>query len=215
MLLCSLCRSPFVYQSLSTEQLNAKYNRSIIQYTITYNTQCSTYVHAGYPPSCQLCMLCVRSRSARMQLFRIYSVPEQFRNVLNLEYHSLPASTISDNLFSRSEKLLCVDYCCFHNESYIFFIMLLLGRSRFYHAALASIMSLSLLLDPLSSIRSRGGWAHNHLTGHSSYRRQFSDVFKVFKIYTRLGGGRDFCDSSFPKKNYLLENTAISYNIRI
>ncbi len=38
-LLCSLRRSPFVNKSLSTEQLNAKYNCLIIQYTITYDTQ--------------------------------------------------------------------------------------------------------------------------------------------------------------------------------
>ncbi len=84
----SLFSSPisFVNKSLSTEQLNAKYNRLIIQYTISYDTQCCTYVHAGYPPSllwkphsstsCQLCMLCVYSHSTRMEFFRICSVPE-------------------------------------------------------------------------------------------------------------------------------------------
>ncbi len=42
-LLCSLRRSPFVNKSLSTGQLNAKYNRLIIQYTITYDTQYCMY----------------------------------------------------------------------------------------------------------------------------------------------------------------------------
>ncbi len=51
-LLCSLHQSPFVNKSLSTEQLNAKYNRLIIQYTITYNTQYCSYVHADTHPLC-------------------------------------------------------------------------------------------------------------------------------------------------------------------
>ncbi len=38
-LLCSLHRSPFVNKSLSTVQQNAKYNRLLIQYTVTYDTQ--------------------------------------------------------------------------------------------------------------------------------------------------------------------------------
>ncbi len=41
-LLCVHRRSPFVNKSLRTEQLNAKYNRLIIQYTITYYKHCCT-----------------------------------------------------------------------------------------------------------------------------------------------------------------------------
>ncbi len=43
-LLCSLRRSPFVNKSLSTEQLNAKYNCLIIQYTMLY-------VHSHWIPN--------------------------------------------------------------------------------------------------------------------------------------------------------------------
>ncbi len=56
------------------------------------------------------------------------------------------------------------------------------------------------------------GWAHNQLTGHSAHGASFQDIFKEY-----TGGGEViFVNFLFQKQNfYLLENTAINYNIRI
>ncbi len=48
-LLCSLFRSPFVNKSLSTEQPNAKYNRLMVQYTVTWYTM--LYIRSCWIPT--------------------------------------------------------------------------------------------------------------------------------------------------------------------
>ncbi len=114
-LLHSLCQSPFVNKSVSTEQLkrniqpfdNPIHNhlRYLMLYIRSRWIPTLFIVKTTLSTSCQLCMLCVRSCSTGIEFLHICSVPEQFRNVLNPEYHSLPTPTISDNLFSLSWKI--------------------------------------------------------------------------------------------------------------
>ncbi len=123
---CSLHQSPFVNKSLSTEQLDAKYNRLINQYTITYDTQCCKcitldshplcYENHTSPPvanfTCNVCVHILPGWSFFVSAMFLNSSGTFWAwNIVHYLLQQYPTT-----FFRSPEKLLCVDYCCFHNN---------------------------------------------------------------------------------------------------